>query len=328
MFFLKGVWHGVATSLVPCLRVSDPLPSLPFVREWLESYGGAGMDGDAFDRCEADWHALLARRERQTGAYLAGLAPRGVKRPAVKDGVPGGRTVCIGGHDLRLCGAEGWGRMGAPSRKTIEGSRGTMGYSTGYIDLDYTPDAVNAVSATESELRWEVEKRMWDEGSDEEYYPDSRTLWHEDKVYDTWEQACEATDHMATIDRCHAVLYRVPDPALIEKAPSMQRLIARADTAEERLGKLNGDSDVRKRKRDFISCTRCDSRISLAFLKDPHDCPVCGADLRSPDVLLRVHEAENELKGIIGELHAERRRLGALKEYCQVRWCVAYAFHV
>lgn len=32
------------------------------------------MDGDTFDRCEADWHALIERRERQTGAYLAGLA--------------------------------------------------------------------------------------------------------------------------------------------------------------------------------------------------------------------------------------------------------------
>ena len=73
VFFLKGVGHGVATSLVPRLRVSDPLPPMPSVREWLESYGGTRMDGSTFDRCEADWYALLERRRRQTSAYLAGM---------------------------------------------------------------------------------------------------------------------------------------------------------------------------------------------------------------------------------------------------------------
>lgn len=73
MFFLKGVGHGIATSLVPRLRVSDPLPPLPSVREWLESYAGARMDGSTFDQCEDDWHALLERRRRQTSAYLAGM---------------------------------------------------------------------------------------------------------------------------------------------------------------------------------------------------------------------------------------------------------------
>lgn len=70
VFFLKGVGHGVATSLVPRLRVSDPLPS---VREWLASYGVTPEDTSAFDRCEADWYRLLEQRRRRTDAYLAGM---------------------------------------------------------------------------------------------------------------------------------------------------------------------------------------------------------------------------------------------------------------
>lgn len=62
VLFLKGAARGFMLAL------------MPLVREWLESYGGAGMDGDTFDRCEADWHALIEWRKRQIGAYLAGLA--------------------------------------------------------------------------------------------------------------------------------------------------------------------------------------------------------------------------------------------------------------
>ncbi|MDU4040201.1 MAG: hypothetical protein E7H36_10560 [Bifidobacterium dentium] len=71
--FLTGVRHGLMKiSLWLPMRVEDPLPPMPTPREWLESYGGANMDGETFDRCEAEWYALVERRRRLTNIYLAG----------------------------------------------------------------------------------------------------------------------------------------------------------------------------------------------------------------------------------------------------------------
>lgn len=72
-FFLKGVWQSVKTALVPRARLHDPLEPMPTVPEWLASYGITPEDTSAFDRCEADWYRLLEQRNRQTGAYLAGM---------------------------------------------------------------------------------------------------------------------------------------------------------------------------------------------------------------------------------------------------------------
>lgn len=54
------------------MQVEDPLPPMPTPREWLESYGGIDMSRETFDRCEADWYALVERRRRLTDIYLAG----------------------------------------------------------------------------------------------------------------------------------------------------------------------------------------------------------------------------------------------------------------
>lgn len=72
-FFLKGVWQGVKTALVPHARLHDPLEPMPTVPEWLASYGVTPEDTSAFDRCEADWYRLLEQRRRRTDAYLAGM---------------------------------------------------------------------------------------------------------------------------------------------------------------------------------------------------------------------------------------------------------------
>lgn len=73
VFFLKGVWQGVKTALVPHTRRHDPLEPMPTVPEWLASYGVTPEDTSAFDRCEADWYRLLEQRGRRTDAYLAGM---------------------------------------------------------------------------------------------------------------------------------------------------------------------------------------------------------------------------------------------------------------
>lgn len=72
-FFFNGVWQGLKTALVPHACISDPLPPMPTVRDWLQAHGGTGMDADAFDRCESEWYELLELRKRQMNVFLAGL---------------------------------------------------------------------------------------------------------------------------------------------------------------------------------------------------------------------------------------------------------------
>lgn len=72
-FFFNGVWQGLKTALMPHACISDPLPPMPTVRDWLQAHGGTGMDADAFDRCESEWYELLELRERQMNVFLAGL---------------------------------------------------------------------------------------------------------------------------------------------------------------------------------------------------------------------------------------------------------------
>lgn len=72
VFFLKGVGQGLATALFRKETLTDPLEPMPTVPEWLASYGVTPGDTSAFDRCEADWYALLDRRKRRMDAFLAG----------------------------------------------------------------------------------------------------------------------------------------------------------------------------------------------------------------------------------------------------------------
>lgn len=60
-----------------------PAPSMPSLREHLESYGGIGMTAADFDRCEKDWYRMLDERQHAFDRYLLGHALRtvcGVRR--------------------------------------------------------------------------------------------------------------------------------------------------------------------------------------------------------------------------------------------------------
>lgn len=50
-----------------------PAPSMPSLREHLESYGGIGMTAADFDRCEKDWYRMLDERNRMFDRYLTGM---------------------------------------------------------------------------------------------------------------------------------------------------------------------------------------------------------------------------------------------------------------
>lgn len=43
VFFLRGAAHGFMLALMPHAHMSDPLPPMPSVREWLESYDTCPM---------------------------------------------------------------------------------------------------------------------------------------------------------------------------------------------------------------------------------------------------------------------------------------------
>ena len=68
----QGRRAGPCDGLFRKETLTDPLEPMPTVPEWLASYGVTPGDASAFDRCEADWYALLDRRKRRTDAFLAG----------------------------------------------------------------------------------------------------------------------------------------------------------------------------------------------------------------------------------------------------------------
>lgn len=71
-YFIRGVGEGFAIVMFHRKTLRDPLAPMPTVREWLDSYGGVHMDAATFDRCEADWYALLDRRKRVRNVFLNG----------------------------------------------------------------------------------------------------------------------------------------------------------------------------------------------------------------------------------------------------------------
>lgn len=50
-FFFNGVWQGLKTALVPHACISDPLPPMPTVRDWLQAHGGTGVNDRNDEHC-------------------------------------------------------------------------------------------------------------------------------------------------------------------------------------------------------------------------------------------------------------------------------------
>lgn len=76
--FKAGFAHGMHVCLTAMLfrpfRFEPwPSPSMPSLREHLESYGGIGMTAADFDRCEKDWYRMLGERRRMFDRYLLGM---------------------------------------------------------------------------------------------------------------------------------------------------------------------------------------------------------------------------------------------------------------
>lgn len=68
---LRVAWD--AMRFRPLRHEPWPSPSMPSLREHLESYGGIGMTAADFDRCEKDWYRMLGERNRMFDRYLTGM---------------------------------------------------------------------------------------------------------------------------------------------------------------------------------------------------------------------------------------------------------------
>lgn len=200
-----------------------------------------------------------------------------------------------------------------------------MGHCIGHIDLDYEK---GRLAQTEAYFVSEVEEIMCHEGNDEGGRYSTRTTWHEDKVYDTWEEARDAVDGMHGFYDCHAVLYRDADLSSIGDTPSYRKLKERVDEAGKHARRLEAESDVHRRRADSITCPKCRSRIMLAYYRGEHDCPVCGMDMRSESVRRRVANAWGKYRELKARLHDEYIGLAKkLSGNAPLKWCVEYDFH-
>lgn len=169
-------------------------------------------------------------------------------------------------------------------------------------------------------------------------YRASQLKWHENKVYDTREDAEKAIKRLDNgwYDD-HAVLFR--DTTGLDKTSK------RLTTLEERLHKLQMDKAKymsehlafsAKRKSAFMSCKKCGSRINLSYMDNARlpltkqdGCPVCGETMTSQSVLDRIGSYDKRIADARKGIKAELRRIEArLAKKAKVCWLVKTEYHV
>lgn len=129
-------------------------------------------------------------------------------------------------------------------------------------------------------------------------------LFFKEKVCQTRKQAEE---YLETMPTSYAVKYK------IGIAPSPQ-MVSLAKRLEEKRTKWMTYSQAQEEKKftgDFISCSRCKSKVNAAYVKPPL-CPVCGEDMRSPKVVetlqnleKAVHDLEKRYEDTARKYHSK-----------------------
>lgn len=115
-------------------------------------------------------------------------------------------------------------------------------------------------------------------------------LFFKEKVCQTRKQAEE---YLETVPTSYAVKYKIG----IEPSPQMVSLAKRL---EEKRAKWKAYSQAQEEKKftgDFISCSRCKSKVNAAYVKPPL-CPVCGEDMRSPKVVETLQSLEKAVQDL------------------------------
>lgn len=150
-----------------------------------------------------------------------------------------------------------------------------------------------------------------------------------DKPIDGYENACNFLDDYAMRDGLGYV-----DAALHFRDRRYTRSVpksAKLKTLEERLEyltnlrqKTHDDALPSKRKGKRITCTKCESALTNAFLGERDRCPVCGQSLLSPSVTERLASLDTRINRCKNELKAENDKLSSK---ASTMWLVRASCH-
>lgn len=169
--------------------------------------------------------------------------------------------------------------------------------------------------------------------------------WHDDRIYDTREEAEEA---IRRFDKGwyddHAVLFR-SYTNLEEPAPTKTESAAfeRAKAARKKLEDYIDSHHIRNLNQQTVSCPQCGSRLATRWMgpnegrrnwnrNDLDACPVCRHELRSLATMNHIHALEekaNEAQKKADEIKSERikRWKKAQKKQAEVCWLIKYEYH-
>ena len=160
-------------------------------------------------------------------------------------------------------------------------------------------------------------------------YPASQLTWHEDRIYDTREDAEEA---IRRFDKGfysdHAVLFRDTDAVAKTTTKQHDTIVKRIDTLSKQREEYVAANHADCRKSAYIGCPSCGSKLRREYLMGRDKCPVCGGELRSETVMGRIASYDARIKDAKKQLKAlDRKHAKRVSEHAPVKWLVKWEYH-
>lgn len=177
-----------------------------------------------------------------------------------------------------------------------------------------------------ADICYEVEHEDWLEGGT---YDAGQLTWHNDKIYDTEEEAREAIERFDNgwYDD-HAVLFHDAS-GIAKKTKKIETLENRINNETAKKKAYIEQNAITNRKSASITCPTCNSRITLSYYRGTHFCPVCRGELYSSTVLVRLKKFDEKIDELTKELKkAEREQAKKNAAKAPVKWLVKYEYHV
>lgn len=150
--------------------------------------------------------------------------------------------------------------------------------------------------------------------------------WHENKVFDTIE---EANDYINKIDQDYlqiAVKYN--------KVPTEFMASAKLDEFRKKLDETQKEKDAfarasmpRNAKTAYVLCPKCASKLNKNFVQGRY-CPLCHTDLMSSKSLEKLNKYQEKIDGLKTKIKDEEKRLSVKHaKKAEVRWLVKIEYH-
>ena len=159
-------------------------------------------------------------------------------------------------------------------------------------------------------------------------YQASQLTWHDDKVYDSYDDAKQAIDGFIrdSYDD-HAVLYYDTDSIAIKPSKTLETAKMKLDKLITERDKYVNENRVSHRSSEFIGCTECGSKVNREYLKSDY-CPVCKHDLRSKSTLNRIASFDKRINTARTEVSKIEHalKLKNIKK-AKVCWLVKTEYH-